>query len=47
MVFLDTNTLNPEYKTREKYKATQGQNSQAQLTWLDSQLSNSYRHDGK
>lgn len=41
MVFLDTNTLNPEYNTREKYKATQGQNSQAQLTWLNSQLSNS------
>lgn len=41
MVFLDTNPLNPEYKTREKYKATQAQDGQAQLTWLNNQLATS------
>ena len=41
MVFLDTNPIQPEYKTREKYRSTQGQGYQTQLAWLETQLAGS------
>lgn len=41
MVFLDTNPIQPEYKTREKYRSTQGQSYQTQLAWLETQLAGS------
>lgn len=39
LLFIDTNPLNPEYKDRPKYAATQQQNAGQQLTWLKNQLS--------
>lgn len=41
MVFLDTNPIQPEYKTRDKYRSTQGQGYKTQLTWLETQLAGS------
>ncbi|WP_448567729.1 metallophosphoesterase [Thalassotalea ganghwensis] len=41
LLFIDTSPLNPEYKTRAKYAATQRQDSQQQLNWLEQQLTQS------
>ncbi|MFY8325564.1 purple acid phosphatase family protein [Pseudoalteromonas sp. ZZD1] len=41
MVFLDTNPIQPEYKTRDKYRSTQGQGYKTQLNWLETQLAGS------
>ena len=41
MVFLDTNPIQPEYKDRDKYRSTQGQDYKTQLTWLETQLAGS------
>lgn len=41
VLFLDTNTLVSDYRTRAKYRATQGQDPGPQLAWLKRQLSGS------
>lgn len=41
MVLLDTNPIQPEYKTRDKYRSTQGQGYKTQLNWLETQLAGS------
>ncbi len=38
LLFIDTNPLNPEYLTREKYAAAVKQDGDAQLAWIDNQL---------
>ncbi|GHE95835.1 purple acid phosphatase family protein [Thalassotalea profundi] len=38
MLFIDTNPLNPEYKNRPKYAATQIPDADKQLAWIESQL---------
>ncbi|MDO6694803.1 metallophosphoesterase [Aliiglaciecola sp. 3_MG-2023] len=41
VLFIDTNPLNPEYKTRAKYAETQKQDGEKQLHWIKQKLANS------
>ncbi|MCF2946832.1 metallophosphoesterase [Paraglaciecola aquimarina] len=41
ILFIDSNPLNPEYKTRAKYASTQTQDSEKQLRWMKEKLANS------